>query len=47
MKYAIGMGSGAIIYVPGLINIGSGSQKLIGWGDTRTHGQKGDRISLL
>jgi hypothetical protein len=30
------MGSGAVIYVPSFINIGSGSQKLIK-GDTQTH----------
>jgi hypothetical protein len=29
MKYAIGMGSGAMIYIPSFINIGSGIQKLI------------------
>jgi hypothetical protein len=30
MKYAIEMGSGAMIYVPRFIKIGSGIQKLIG-----------------
>jgi hypothetical protein len=42
------MGSGAVIYVPSFIRIGSGFQKLIG-GDTQTHthGQQGDIISLL
>jgi hypothetical protein len=29
MKYAIRMGSGAIIFIPSFINIGSGIQKLI------------------
>jgi hypothetical protein len=29
------MGSGAVIYLPGFIKIGSGVQKLIG--DTQTH----------
>jgi hypothetical protein len=29
------MGSGAVIYVPNFIKIGSGIQKLIGW-DTHT-----------
>jgi hypothetical protein len=29
MKYAIEMGSGAMIYIPSFINIGSGIQKLI------------------
>jgi hypothetical protein len=30
MKYAVEMGSGAIIYIPSFIKIGSGIQKLIG-----------------
>jgi hypothetical protein len=34
MKYAVKMGSGAMIYVPSLIKIGSGIQKLMGGGDT-------------
>jgi hypothetical protein len=29
MKYAVEMGSGAMIYIPSLIKIGSGNQKLI------------------
>jgi hypothetical protein len=37
------MGSGAVIYVPSFIKIGSGVQKLIG----RIHRQQGDVISLL
>jgi hypothetical protein len=42
------MGSGAMIYVPSFIEIGSGVQKLIR-GDTQTHahGQQRDVISLL
>jgi hypothetical protein len=47
------MNSGAVIYVPSFIKIGSGVQKLIG-GDTETHkkkshtnGQQHDLISLL
>jgi hypothetical protein len=39
MKYAIEMGSGAMIYIPSSINIGSGIQKLIGargFRDTQT-----------
>jgi hypothetical protein len=44
------MGSGAVIYVPSFVKIGSGVQKLIG-GDTHTHthprGQQRDPISLL
>jgi hypothetical protein len=30
MKHAVNMGSGAKMYIPGLIKIGSGIQKLIG-----------------
>jgi hypothetical protein len=30
MKYAVEMGSGAMIYIPGFIKPGSGIQKLIG-----------------
>jgi hypothetical protein len=40
------MGSGAVIYVPSFIKIGSGIQKLIG-GDTQTYRQQRDLISLL
>jgi hypothetical protein len=29
VKYAVEMGSGAMIYIPGFIKIGSGIQKLI------------------
>jgi hypothetical protein len=49
---AVEMGSGAVIYVPSLIKIGSGIQKLIGE-DTRTHiqtnkhRQQRDLISLF
>jgi hypothetical protein len=41
------MGSGAVIYVPSLIKIGSGVQKLMGERDTQTHGRQRDLISLL
>jgi hypothetical protein len=34
-KYAVEMGSGAMIYIPSLIKIGSGIKKLMG--DTQTH----------
>jgi hypothetical protein len=34
MKYTVEMGSGAVIYTPSFIKIGSGIQKLIG-GDTK------------
>jgi hypothetical protein len=47
MKYAFEMGSGAMIYIPRFMNIGSGIQKLMGAGDTQTQRQDGDRISLL
>jgi hypothetical protein len=49
MKYAVDMGSGAMIYVPSFIKIGSGIQQLIGGEDsqTHTHIQHGDHISLL
>jgi hypothetical protein len=30
MKYAVEMGSGAMLYIPSFIKIGSGIQKLIG-----------------
>jgi hypothetical protein len=43
MKFAVEMGSDAIIYIPSFIKIVSGIQKLIG-GDHRQHG---DCISLL
>jgi hypothetical protein len=38
MKYAVEMGSGAMIYIPSFIKFGSGVQKLIGGGggDTQT-----------
>jgi hypothetical protein len=45
MKNAVEMGSGAIIYIPGFIKIGSGIQKLVGR-DTQTHRQHDDLISL-
>jgi hypothetical protein len=47
MKYAVEMGSGAMIYIPSFIKIGSGIQKLMGRGDSQTHRQHGDCISLL
>jgi hypothetical protein len=43
MKYSVEMGSGAMIYIPSFINIGSEIQKLMGW----IHRQHDDRISLL
>jgi hypothetical protein len=41
------MGSGAMIYIPRFIKIGSGVQKLIGEMHTNTNGQQRDLISLL
>jgi hypothetical protein len=35
MKYAVEMGSGAMMYIPGVIKINSGIQKLM-VGDTQT-----------
>jgi hypothetical protein len=37
MKYAVEMGSGAMIYIPSFIKIGSGIQKLIGGGGIYRH----------
>jgi hypothetical protein len=36
MKYAVETGSGAMIYIPSFIKIGSGIQKLMGRGHTQT-----------
>jgi hypothetical protein len=36
MKYAVEMGSGAMIYIPSFIEIGSAIQKLMGGGGTQT-----------
>jgi hypothetical protein len=48
MKYAIEIGSGAMIYIPSFIKIGSGIQKLMGGeGYLWTHKQRGDGISLI
>jgi hypothetical protein len=48
VKYAVMLGSGAIIYISGFIKTGSGIQKLIrGYIDTQTHGQHDVIISLL
>jgi hypothetical protein len=48
MKYAVEMGSDAMIYIPSFIKIGSGIQRLIlGGGDLEAHRQNGDHISLL
>jgi hypothetical protein len=34
MKYAVEMDSGAVVYIPSFMKIGSGIQKLIGHGST-------------
>jgi hypothetical protein len=47
MKYAVELGSGAMMYIPSFIKIGSGIRKLMGKGDSQTDGEHGDRISLL
>jgi hypothetical protein len=47
MKYADEMGSGAMIHIPSFVKIDTGIPKLIGRGDTLTHRNHGDRISLL
>jgi hypothetical protein len=44
MKYAVEMGSGAMISIPSFIKIGSGIQKFIE-GDLQTHRQHGVVIS--
>jgi hypothetical protein len=45
VKYAVEMGSCAVIYIPRSMKIGSGIQKLIG--GMHRHRQHGDFISLL
>jgi hypothetical protein len=46
MKYAVEMGSGAMISTSSFIKTGSCIQKLMGRGDTQTHRQHGNLISL-
>jgi hypothetical protein len=41
------MGSGAMIYIPSFTEIGSVIQKLMRVGDSQTHREDGDLISLL
>jgi hypothetical protein len=45
MRHAVEMGSGAMVYIPSIIKIGSGIQKLIR--GIQRHRQHGDLISLL
>jgi hypothetical protein len=40
MKYAIDVCSGAIIYIPSLIRIGSGIKKLTGRGEIHRHAER-------
>jgi hypothetical protein len=48
MKYAVEMGSGAMIYIPSFIKIGSGIHRLMGGGgNSQTHRQHGDHINQL
>jgi hypothetical protein len=47
MKDAVEMASGAMMYIPSFVKIGSGIQRLIGGGDSQTHRQHGDLISLI
>jgi hypothetical protein len=37
MNYTVEMGSGAMIYIPSFIKIGSGIQKMISGEDSQTH----------
>jgi hypothetical protein len=46
MKYAVEMGSGAMIYILSFIKTSSGIRKFMGE-DTQTHRQHGNIISLL
>jgi hypothetical protein len=46
MRYAVEMGSVAMIYIPSFIKIDSGIQNLIA-GDIQAHRHYGDRVSLL
>jgi hypothetical protein len=45
MKYAVEMGSGAMIYIPSFMKVSSSIQKLIG--NTQVYRQDGDHISPL
>jgi hypothetical protein len=47
MKYAVEMGSGATIYVPSFIKIGSGIQKLIGERYTDSCNNNPHKVSLI
>jgi hypothetical protein len=47
MKYAVEMGSGAMIYMPSFIKFGSDIQKFVEDIYTDRHRHQGDLISLL
>jgi hypothetical protein len=47
MKYAVNMGSGAVICIPCLMKIDSGIQKLMGGGGSQTYRQHGEIISPI
>jgi hypothetical protein len=47
MKYAVEMGSGAMIHIPSLIKIGSGIQNLIRGIHRHVDTQHGDDINLF
>jgi hypothetical protein len=47
MNYAVEMGSGAMIYIPSFMKTGSGIQKLWWKGDSHTHIEQDDLMSLL
>jgi hypothetical protein len=46
MKYAVELGSGAVMHLPSFVKIGSGILKLLR-GDSQRDRLYGDRISLL
>jgi hypothetical protein len=47
MKHAVELGSGAMLYIPNFIKIGSSIQKFMGGGDTQTHRRHGGLINVL
>lgn len=46
MNYAVDIGSGAMVFMPGFIETGSGSQKLI-WRDAHTYREDGAFLFLF
>jgi hypothetical protein len=47
MKCAAEMGSGAMIYIPSFTKIGSDIRRLMEGGNSQTHRQHGQHISLF